>query len=136
MCATSLSDLPSREDRVSNILKWVLLAVAVITFIVFFWATVVTYQQAPPQPERFADPSGATVMTDADVVAGKAGFQKADLMDYGSLYGMGSYFGQDYTASALRRLAGLTRDNLAQTAWSAVCWCSPRRSSAFRWASG
>jgi len=26
-------------------------------------------------------------------VSGKAGFQKADLMDYGSLYGMGSYFG-------------------------------------------
>ena len=33
-------------------------------------------------------------MTDDDIVAGKAGFQKADLMDYGSLYGMGSYFGR------------------------------------------
>jgi nitric oxide reductase subunit B len=118
MCATVISDLPSREDRVSNVLKWVLLAVAVITFIVFFWATAVTYERAPPQPERFTDPSGASVMTGADVVAGKAGFQKADLMDYGSLYGMGSYFGQDYTASALRRLAGLTRDNLAKTKFS------------------
>ena len=39
-------------------------------------------------------------MTADDIVAGKAGFQKADLMDYGSLYGMGSYFGQDYTAFA------------------------------------
>src|SRR5258708_4558550 len=74
-----------------------------------------TYEQAPPQPERFTDPSGAVVMTDADVVAGKAGFQKSDLMDYGSLYDMGSYFGPDYTAFALRRLAGLTEDNLAQT---------------------
>src|SRR5258707_3958666 len=115
MSATSLSDLPSGEDRVSNVLKWILLAVAVITFIVFFWATAMTYEQAPPQPERFTDPSGAVVMTDADVVAGKAGFQKSDLMDYGSLYGMGSYFGPDYTAFALRRLAGLTEDNLAQT---------------------
>ena len=34
-------------------------------------------------------------------------------MDYGSLYGMGSYFGQDYTALALMRLAALTEDNLA-----------------------
>ncbi|MDE2473173.1 MAG: hypothetical protein KGL35_31815 [Bradyrhizobium sp.] len=42
-------------------------------------------------------------MTDSDVVAGKAGFQKADLMDYGSLYGMGSYFSQDYTAFGLMR---------------------------------
>lgn len=118
MCATSLGDLPSGEDRVSNVLKWVLLAVAVFTFIVFIWATVVTYEQAPPQPERFTDPSGAAVMTDADIVAGKAGFQKADLMDYGSLYGMGSYFGKDYTAFALRRLASLTEDNLAQTHFS------------------
>jgi nitric oxide reductase subunit B len=28
------------------------------------------------------------------IVAGKAGFQKTDVMDYGSLYGMGSYFGE------------------------------------------
>ena len=28
-------------------------------------------------------------------------------MDYGSLYGMGSYYGQDYTAWTLIRLAGL-----------------------------
>ena len=36
-------------------------------------------------------------------------------MDYGSLYGMGSYFGQDYTAFGLMRLATLTEDSLAQT---------------------
>jgi hypothetical protein len=33
-------------------------------------------------------------MTDQDIVAGEGGFQKADLMDYGSLYGMGSCFGE------------------------------------------
>jgi nitric oxide reductase subunit B len=53
-------------------------------------------------------------MTAADIVSGKAGFQKADLMDYGSLYGMGSYFGEDYTAANLVRLATLTQDNLAK----------------------
>ena len=36
-------------------------------------------------------------------------------MDYGSLYGMGSYYGQDYTAWTLIRLAGLIERNLAQT---------------------
>ena len=50
-------------------------------------------------------------MTASDIQAGKAGFQKADLMDYGSLYGMGSYFGEDYTATNLVRLATLTQDN-------------------------
>ena len=52
-------------------------------------------------------------MTADDIVAGKAGFQKADLMDYGSLYGMGSYYGQDYTAWTLVRLAGLTEARIA-----------------------
>jgi nitric oxide reductase large subunit len=51
-------------------------------------------------------------MTDEGILAGKAGFQKADLMDYGSLYGMGSYFGQDYTAFGLMRVAKLTEENL------------------------
>ena len=37
-------------------------------------------------------------------------------MDYGSFYGMGSYFGEDYTAANLVRLANLTQDNLAKAA--------------------
>ena len=52
-------------------------------------------------------------MTDDDIVAGKGGFQKADLMDYGSLYGMGSYYGEDYTASTLVRLGTATQNNIA-----------------------
>jgi nitric oxide reductase subunit B len=104
---------PAVEDPVSNILKWMLLAVAVVSFGLFFWATARTYEQAPPQPERFVDARGKTVMTADDILAGKGGFQKADLMDFGSLYGMGSYFGQDYTAFALVRLASLTETALA-----------------------
>ena len=104
----------ANADPVSDVLKWVLLVVAVACFALFAWATVVTYERAPPQPERYVAADGTTLMTDAGIVAGKAGFQKADLMDYGSLYGMGSYFGQDYTAWTLVRLAGLTEANLAQ----------------------
>jgi nitric oxide reductase subunit B len=33
-------------------------------------------------------------------------------MDYGGLYGMGSYYGEDYTASTLVRLATATKNNL------------------------
>ena len=101
-------------DPVSNVLKWILLAVAVVTFAMMAWATVVTYERAPPQPERFTGANGAVLMTADDIFAGKAGFQRADLMDYGSLYGMGSYFGQDYTAGTLVRLAGLTETRIAQ----------------------
>ncbi len=101
-------------DKVSNVLKWILLGVAIVTFALFGWATVLTYDHAPPQPAAFVTRSGAMLMTDADIAAGKAGFQRADLMDYGSLYGMGSYFGQDYTAWALSRLASLTENDLAR----------------------
>ncbi len=102
------------KDPVSEVLKWVLLAVAILTFGLMGWATKVTYRASPPLPERFVTAAGATLLTGEDVVVGKAGFQKADLMDYGSLYGMGSYYGEDYTASILVRLAELTRDNVAR----------------------
>jgi nitric oxide reductase large subunit len=65
-------------------------------------------------------------MTADDIIAGKAGFQKADLMDYGSLYGMGSYFGQDYTAFALVRFAKLTEEQLAQPASELVSTPCPQ----------
>ncbi len=103
------------EDKVANVLKWVLLAVAVVCFSVLGWATDVTYRTAPPQPDRFLAPDGTAVMTSRDIEEGKASFQQADLMDYGSLYGMGSYFGEDYTAEYLVRIAQLTEDSLAQS---------------------
>ena len=105
-------DRPS-EDPVSNVLKWVLLAVAVGTFGLMAWATSATYQASPPQPDRFVAADGTVLMTAEDIAAGKAGFQKADLMDYGSLYGMGSYYGEDYTASILVSLAESTRYDIA-----------------------
>jgi nitric oxide reductase subunit B len=108
------SAAPPITDPVSNVLKWVLLFVAIVSFGLMGWATAVTYNRAPPEPDRFVGPNGNVLMTGGDIYAGKAGFQKADLMDYGSLYGMGSYFGQDYTAWGLTRLAHLTEDELAQ----------------------
>ena len=86
------------EDPVTRILKWLLLATAVACFAAIAWATGRTYQGAPPVPDRIVAQDGTTLIAGADIIAGKGGFQKADLMDYGSLYGMGSYFGPDYTA--------------------------------------
>ncbi|MDE1918889.1 MAG: cbb3-type cytochrome c oxidase subunit I [Sphingomonadales bacterium] len=106
---------PPVSDPVSDVLKWILLAVAILTFGLLAWATIQTYRAAPPQPERFLTTGGAVVMTSDDIVAGKGGFQKADLMDYGSLYGMGSYYGEDYTASILVQLGTATREAAART---------------------
>ncbi len=104
---------PPVADPVSNVLKWVLLVVAILTFALLAWATTATYRLAPPQPERFVSTDGTVLMTEGDIVAGKGGFQKADLMDYGSLYGMGSYYGEDYTASILVRLGTAAADAVA-----------------------
>jgi len=101
------------QDRVSRTLIWVLLLTTVCCWAAMIAATVATYRQAPPLPQQMVDGSGATVMTRADIVAGKSGFQQADLMDYGSLYGMGSYFGEDFTAEYLVQLGSNVRDNLA-----------------------
>jgi nitric oxide reductase subunit B len=103
-------------DPISNILKWVLLVTAILCFALLGWATVLTYEKAPPHPQAFTDSSGNVIMSADDIVAGKGGFQKADLMDYGSIYGMGSYFGEDYTASTLVRLGVLTKQALANSA--------------------
>ena len=102
------------DDTVSNLLKWVLLVVAVASFAILGWTTKLTYEAAPPLPDKFVTSGQTVLMSAADIEAGKAGFQKADLMDYGSLYGMGSYFGEDYTAAYLVRLATLTEDNIAR----------------------
>jgi len=101
------------KDSVSNVLKWILLGVAVVSFAILGWAAKVTYSTVPPQPEKFLTEFGETLITGEDIVAGKGGFQKAGLMDYGSLYGMGSYFGIDYTAEYLKQLGLRTSENIA-----------------------
>ena len=111
------SDLATPSiDPISNILKWVLLVTAILCFALLGWATVLTYEKAPPHPQAFTDRMGNVIMSADDIIAGKGGFQKADLMDYGSIYGMGSYFGEDYTASTLVRLGALTKQSLTNSA--------------------
>jgi nitric oxide reductase subunit B len=118
--ATEIGKRESLRDPVSEVLKWVLLVVAVVTFALMGLATVATYRQSPPQPERFVSAGGTPLFTADDIVAGKGGFQKADLMDFGSLYGMGSYYGEDFTASGLVRLATLTQDGIAGKRFAAA----------------
>jgi nitric oxide reductase subunit B len=103
------------QDKVSKILIGILLVVTLGCWGAMLWATFLTYREAAPLPQQFVTATGQVVMTRKDIVAGKSGFQQADLMDYGSLYGMGSYFGEDYTAEYLVQLAKEVQNNLAQT---------------------
>ncbi|MEJ2643733.1 MAG: cbb3-type cytochrome c oxidase subunit I [Gammaproteobacteria bacterium] len=113
--ATSLpaSGGPPRDRTLTN-LKWALLVTVVVTVAILIYGTFATYQMAPKRPDRFVTRSGQVVMTGSDIVQGQAAFQEADLMDYGTLYGMGSYYGEDYTASFLTALGHEVEDVLAK----------------------
>jgi nitric oxide reductase subunit B len=66
---------PPDSDPVSAVLKWVLLVVAIATFGLLAWATVMTYRAAPPQPERLVSASGAV----GRVPGGGVGLSVAEL---------------------------------------------------------
>jgi hypothetical protein len=38
-------NIPADDDPVSNVLKWILLAVAIVCFALISWATVITYDR-------------------------------------------------------------------------------------------
>lgn len=71
-------------------------------------------QAAPPIPDRVVVAAGPVLYTRDDVLAGKDIFQRTDLMDLGSLYGNGSYFGPDWGTEHLDRLASGMRDGYAR----------------------
>lgn len=101
------------QDRTSKVLIAVLIIVVIVSWITMIWGAYRTHQEAPPIPEQFVSVSGTEIMTATDVISGKSGFQKAGLMDFGSLYGMGSYFGEDYTAQFLVELGQEVSTELA-----------------------
>ncbi len=104
----------TEKDAVSSVLKWVLLITAILCFIALGAGTYRSYQAVPPTPSTFLSSNNQTLFTSEDIAAGKGGFQRADLMDYGSLYGMGSYYGEDYTAKYLVELGQKLNEQLAQ----------------------
>jgi nitric oxide reductase subunit B len=77
-----------QSNQLNSILKWFLLFVVIGCFIAFIWGTKNTYDEAPPIPTEIVSTNNQVVMTSNDIILGKAGFQQADLMDYGSLFGM------------------------------------------------
>lgn len=73
-----------------------------------------TAQDLPPYPGKVLSETG-TVMTGKDqIMAGQMVWQKYGLMDLGSVWGMGTYRGPDFTAQALHNMGQTMREKMAQ----------------------
>jgi len=88
--------------------------VVIFGFTVLMFMGKKVYENAPPIPAKVVDPSGRTLFTGEDILAGQAVFQKYGLMDYGSVFGHGAYRGPDFTDDYLHISAWMQRDTKAQ----------------------
>ena len=79
---------------------WVTAIVMVVALIGF---TSLLVKEVPPIPQKVVSSSGSILYTYDDVVAGKGYFQEFDLMDYGTMLGMGAYLGPDFTEETMHR---------------------------------
>jgi len=89
-------------------------------------------KEVPPIPKQVVSEDGSVLYTYDDVVNGKAMFQQFDLMDYGTMLGMGAYLGPEFAGDFMHRRAvflydyyamkkfGVTADKLTPEQYGAV----------------
>ena len=78
------------------------LATAILVYIIYFAAAAYTFTHLPPMPDQVVTQDGQTLFTKQDIVEGKWLVQRYGIQDYGSVLGFGGYFGIDYTAYSLK----------------------------------
>ena len=90
---------------------WIIGIIMVTALIVF---TANLQKEVPPIPAEVVSASGEKLYTYDDVVGGKGMFQQFDLMDYGTLLGMGAYLGPDFSTEFFHRRAEFLYEQFAQ----------------------
>jgi len=71
------------------------IAIFMVVALIYFTANL--QKEVPPIAKEVKSVSGEVLYTYDDVAAGKGFFQQFDLMDWGSMLGMGAYMGPDFT---------------------------------------
>ncbi len=71
------------------------IAIFMVTALIYFTANL--QKEVPPIAKQVKSVSGEVLYTYDDVVEGKGYFQEFDLMDWGTMLGMGAYMGPDFT---------------------------------------
>ncbi len=73
---------------------WII-ALFMVSILIYYTANL--QKEVPPIAKEVKSASGEVLYTYNDVVEGKGYFQEFDLMDWGSLLGMGAYMGPDFS---------------------------------------
>ncbi len=106
--------------------------VAIIMVTILIVLTANLQKEVPPIPKEVRSSNGEVLYTYNDVVEGKGYFQEFDLMDWGTLLGMGAYMGPDFTTDFLhhraeflydyyaKQMYGKSKDQLSDTELGAV----------------
>jgi len=71
------------------------IAIFMVSALIYFTANL--QKEVPPIPKEVKSVSGEVLYTYDDVVEGKGYFQEFDLMDWGTMLGMGAYMGPDFS---------------------------------------
>lgn len=90
---------------------WII-AIFMVTILIYYTANL--QKEVPPIPQKVVSVTGETLYTYDDVVAGKGYFQQFDLMDWGTLLGMGAYMGPDFSTEFLHHRAEFLYDFYAR----------------------
>ena len=88
------------------------IGIFMVAILIYFTANLA--KEVPPLPQEVVSQSGEVLYTYDDIVEGKANFQQFDLMDHGSLLGMGAYLGPDYSTEFMHKRAVFLYDFYAQ----------------------
>jgi nitric oxide reductase subunit B len=105
--------LPPAEAGIDRFLRWGLVITLLVVVSILIYGTVAVHRERPPIPDQVVAPNETALYTKDDIIGGKGVFQRTDLMDFGSLYGNGAYFGPDWGTDYLHRQGQLMRDYYA-----------------------
>jgi nitric oxide reductase subunit B len=108
MKQTLLDRFMSRKGLYTSF--WII-AIIMVTMLIYYTANL--QKEVPPIPKEVKSVSGEVLYTYDDVVAGKGYFQQFDLMDWGTMLGMGAYMGPDFSTDFLHYRAEFLYDHYA-----------------------
>lgn len=94
---------------------WII-ALIMVTMLIYYTANL--QKEVPPIPKEVKSVSGEVLYTYDDVIAGKGYFQQFDLMDWGTMLGMGAYMGPDFSTDFMHYRAEYLYDYYGKELYS------------------